>query len=206
MLAFLGFTDKDKCPTDIWSRFVESEDYALILGEAVLAAYDALFGEHSDAAELESKVLMIYFSDNSDVSGQESAYVTLTFKVLCDLSEFPVPTPEVEEKIEDTAPEEVMQEIIDEEVIEELQAFTENQAEEIEDKEAIEEIELRKEPDITVETEPVIPQEESGTADHSSKKKIRISICIDIDDDLNDDPDLKEKLLTLINNKLTNSL
>ncbi len=187
MLAFLGFTCEDNTPAKIWNDFIESGGNPLILGQAVLTAYEPLFKEYSDAADLESKYLMVYFTDNSDDTGQEAAYVTLTFKVLCDLAEFP------EEKEELILEEHEPVDEITEEAITEI-------AEEVEEEEVADEIEPQVEPEIITESTPAL--QETEAADIPTEKKIKISICIDIDDDLEDDPDLKSKLFVLINKKL----
>jgi hypothetical protein len=77
------------------------------MGSAVRAAYGSLFQLHPDAAETtDGTTLMSFFRERSGVDERTAAYMILTFKVLCDLSDFeaadrekaPV-TPPVEETL-----------------------------------------------------------------------------------------------------------
>lgn len=107
LLAFLGYIDDHGQPTVLWKRSRDPGAGAELLGRAVRAAYGPLFREIPDAITAEGPRLMEFFRRAADGSDREAAYMVLTFKVLCDLAEFPVetgPEPDREEPAEPVGP------------------------------------------------------------------------------------------------------
>ncbi|MCD4776738.1 MAG: DUF5343 domain-containing protein [Candidatus Aegiribacteria sp.] len=89
LLLFLGFIDDNGQPSVLWDKSRDPEQAPIILGKAVKAAYGSLFAEYSNAEDQEGAALMEFFRNNTSSSDPDAAYMILTFKVLCDLSELP---------------------------------------------------------------------------------------------------------------------
>jgi len=105
LLRFLGFIDESGKPTFLWQKSHSGRDAPALLGKAVQAAYRTLFKTHPMAATEEGSVLMDFFRKNSSASDPDAAYMILTFKVLCDLSEFTGEPPIDDEEEKEPAPQ-----------------------------------------------------------------------------------------------------
>lgn len=105
LLGFLGFIDDNNQPTILWEKSHDPDKAKVLLGKAVKAAYSSLFKAHPQAVTEEGSILMEFFRSSSDASDPDAAYMILSFKVLCDLSEFSEKAP-VEEKTPEKKPKE----------------------------------------------------------------------------------------------------
>lgn len=89
LLEFLGYVNDKGKPTEIWKRSRDRNRAPGLLGSAVMTGYWKLFEQLPGAAKAtDGASLMSFFKDQSDATDQEAAYMILTFKVLCDLSDF----------------------------------------------------------------------------------------------------------------------
>ncbi|MBD3368777.1 hypothetical protein GF402_00250 [Candidatus Fermentibacteria bacterium] len=89
LLEFLGYVDDKGKPTEIWKRSRDRNRAPGLLGSAVMTGYWKLFEKIPAAATAtDGASLMSFFKEETDASDQEAAYMILTFKVLCDLSDF----------------------------------------------------------------------------------------------------------------------
>ncbi|MBN1434481.1 DUF5343 domain-containing protein [Candidatus Fermentibacterales bacterium] len=86
LLTFLGFTDPDGLPTELWSGVRHKGRGPKLLGEAVKAGYWKLFKAVPEAQSADGRPLMDFFKKETRTGDQEAAYMILTFKVLCDLA------------------------------------------------------------------------------------------------------------------------
>ena len=100
LLGFLGFIDDNNQPTILWEKSYDPDKAKVLLGKAVKAAYSSLFKVHPDAVTEEGSVLMEFFRSSTGASDPDAAYMILSFKVLCDLSEFSEKTPIAQKKPE----------------------------------------------------------------------------------------------------------
>lgn len=89
LLLFLGFIDENGQPSVLWDKSSDPEVAPVLLGKTVKAAYGSLFSEFPDAEKEEGSKLMEFFRSSSGASDPDTAYMILTFKVLCDLAELP---------------------------------------------------------------------------------------------------------------------
>lgn len=87
LLSFLGFIDEKGHPTVLWVDYNDTEADAGLLRNSIRKAYGGLFEKHPKAYEKEGTALMDFFRTASGASDNNAAYMTLTFKVLCDLAE-----------------------------------------------------------------------------------------------------------------------
>ncbi|MFO7948857.1 MAG: DUF5343 domain-containing protein [Candidatus Fermentibacteraceae bacterium] len=89
LLEFLGYLDEAHRPTNLWRQSRDGTRAPALLGNAVHAAYWKLFDRYPDAAETtDGSTLMSFFREQTDADERTAAYMILTFKVLCDLSDF----------------------------------------------------------------------------------------------------------------------
>ena len=89
LLEFLGYLDENHQPTNLWRQSRDRSRAPALLGNAVHAAYWKLFDRYPDAAETtDGSTLMSFFREQTDADERTAAYMILTFKVLCDLSDF----------------------------------------------------------------------------------------------------------------------
>jgi hypothetical protein len=100
LLGFLGFIDDNNQPTILWEKSHDPDKAKVLLGKAVKAAYSSLFKAHPEAITEENSVLMEFFRSSSGASDPDAAYMILSFKVLCDLSEFDEKPPIAQKKPE----------------------------------------------------------------------------------------------------------
>ena len=111
LLEFLGYLDDNHRPTNLWRQSRDRSRAPALLGNAVHAAYWKLFDRYPDAAETtDGSTLMSFFREQTDADERTAAYMILTFKVLCDLSDFQAaqaedPLPRREEAGGQPAPE-----------------------------------------------------------------------------------------------------
>jgi len=111
LLKFLGYLDDSQRPTNLWRQSRDRSRAPALLGNAVHAAYWKLFDRYPDAAETtDGSTLMSFFREQTDADERTAAYMILTFKVLCDLSDFQAaqaeqPLPRREEAAGPPAPE-----------------------------------------------------------------------------------------------------
>lgn len=111
LLEFLGYLDDSHRPTNLWRQSRDRSRAPALLGSAVHAAYWKLFDRYPDAAETtDGSTLMSFFREQTDADERTAAYMILTFKVLCDLSDFQAaqaeqPLPRREEAAGQPAPE-----------------------------------------------------------------------------------------------------
>jgi hypothetical protein len=89
LLGFLGFISVNGAPTTLWLQSGSTGGTArLLLGRAVRSAYADLFTGLPEAMGADGTVLMDFFRSTTGSTDPEAAYMVLTFKILCDLSEF----------------------------------------------------------------------------------------------------------------------
>lgn len=89
LLEFLGYLDESHRPTNLWRQSRDRTRAPALLGNAVRAAYWKLFDSYPDAAETtDGSTLMSFFREQTGADERTAAYMILTFKVLCDLSDF----------------------------------------------------------------------------------------------------------------------
>jgi len=89
LLEFLGYLDDNHQPTNVWRQSRDRSRAPALLGNAVHAAYWKLFDRYPDAAETtDGSTLMSFFREETGADERTAAYMILTFKVLCDLSDF----------------------------------------------------------------------------------------------------------------------
>lgn len=111
LLEFLGYLDDSHRPTNLWRQSRDRSRAPALLGNALHAAYWKLFDSYPDAAETtDGSTLMSFFREQTDADERTAAYMILTFKVLCDLSDFQAaqaeqPLPRREEAAGPPAPE-----------------------------------------------------------------------------------------------------
>jgi hypothetical protein len=92
LLEFLGYIDENHQPTNIWLQSRDRSRAPGLLAGAVRAAYWKLFQQYPDAAETtDGSSLMSFFRGETEADERTAAYMILTFKVLCDLSDFDAP-------------------------------------------------------------------------------------------------------------------
>jgi hypothetical protein len=87
LLSFLGFIDETGHPTVLWIRYNDTDADANILRDSIRKAYVGLFEKYPRAYDEEGTVLMDFFRSSTGASDSNTAYMILTFKVLCDLAE-----------------------------------------------------------------------------------------------------------------------
>lgn len=87
LLEFLGFIDEGGHPTVLWVNYSDPDGDADILRSAIRKAYGELFDRYPRAFDQEGTILMDFFRSTSGASDNNTAYMILTFKVLCDLAE-----------------------------------------------------------------------------------------------------------------------
>ena len=98
LLGFLGFIDDNNQPTILWEKSYDPDKAKILLGKAVKAAYSSLFKAHPQAITEEGSILMEFFRSSTGASDPDTAYMILSFKVLCDLADFSEKTPIKEKK------------------------------------------------------------------------------------------------------------
>jgi hypothetical protein len=87
LLVFLGFIDEQGHPTVLWVNYNDTDADSVILQDSIRKAYKGLFEKYPRAFEEEGTVLMDFFRNATGASDNNTAYMILTFKVLCDLAE-----------------------------------------------------------------------------------------------------------------------
>lgn len=87
LLVFLGFIDEQGHPTILWVNYNDTDADSVILQDSIRKAYKGLFEKYPRAFEEEGTVLMDFFRNATGASDNNTAYMILTFKVLCDLAE-----------------------------------------------------------------------------------------------------------------------
>ena len=87
ILKFIGLSDANGNPTDIWSQY-RGNDYRAVLGSAIKKGYYELFSVYSDANAREQKDLYHFFSTKSQAGKQTIEITIRTFKALCDEADF----------------------------------------------------------------------------------------------------------------------
>ncbi len=92
LLLFLGLIDDSGAPTDLWAAYGKEKNPRKLLGDLITSGYHKIFRKIS-VKERDGQALMAFFKNETGASDAISAYMVLTFRVLCDLSEFEEPTP-----------------------------------------------------------------------------------------------------------------
>lgn len=87
LLEFLGFIDEGGHPTVLWVNYSDPDSDADVLRNAIRNAYGELFDRYPRAFDQEGTILMDFFRSTTGASDNNTAYMILTFKVLCDLAE-----------------------------------------------------------------------------------------------------------------------
>lgn len=87
LLEFLGFIDEGGHPTVLWVNYNDPDGDADVLRSALRKAYGELFERYPRAFDQEGTILMDFFRSTTGASDNNTAYMILTFKVLCDLAE-----------------------------------------------------------------------------------------------------------------------
>lgn len=96
LLEFLGLIDDNGAPTDLWHAYGREADRSGLLGKLVTTGYEKIFRE-IPVEKRDGQALMAFFKNETDESDAVSAYMVLTFRVLCDLASFEEPFPGGEE-------------------------------------------------------------------------------------------------------------
>jgi hypothetical protein len=92
LLEFLGLIDENGAPTDLWHAYGRETDRAGLLGKLVTTGYQTIFRE-IPVEKRDGQALMAFFKNETGESDAVSAYMVLTFRVLCDLASFEEPFP-----------------------------------------------------------------------------------------------------------------
>lgn len=87
LLEFLGFIDEGGHPTVLWVNYSDPDSDADVLRGAIRKSYRELFERYPRAFDQEGAILMDFFRSTTGASDNNTAYMILTFKVLCDLAE-----------------------------------------------------------------------------------------------------------------------
>ncbi|MBN2607553.1 MAG: DUF5343 domain-containing protein [Candidatus Fermentibacteraceae bacterium] len=106
LLSFLGFIDEKGHPTVLWVNYNDTDADADILRDSIRKAYVGLFDKYPRAYDEEGTVLMDFFRSSTGASDSNTAYMILTFKVLCDLAEMgeEKKEPKVQRKLKPASP------------------------------------------------------------------------------------------------------
>jgi len=88
VLKFIGFTNSDGVPNDLWKQYRNKDVAPTILGQAIKSAYSDLFSVYSDAHLKDTQTLRNFFSVNTSVGEQALSAIVQTFKSLCELATF----------------------------------------------------------------------------------------------------------------------
>ena len=92
LLLFLGFIDDSGAPTDLWAAYGKEKNPRKFLGTLITSGYHKIFRE-IPIKDRDGQALMAFFKNQTGASDAISAYMVLTFRVLCDLAEFEEPPP-----------------------------------------------------------------------------------------------------------------
>jgi hypothetical protein len=96
LLLFLGFIDDNSAPTNLWAAYGGDKNMPRLLGNLIKSGYHRIFKDIR-IEERDGQALMAFFKKETGASDAISAYMVLTFRVLCDLAvieEIPPAEPE----------------------------------------------------------------------------------------------------------------
>ena len=88
ILKFLGFTEKNGTPTDLWTSFRSKLNGKKVLGNAIKQAYKELYDIYPNAETSTKEELTDFFSTRTDAGNLALSHTVNTFKQLAAYAEF----------------------------------------------------------------------------------------------------------------------